>query len=176
MERRRVLGSLAIVGAAALPAAAAVAAASPAAPAPDAAGAHDMPTLLVPGVLPPPVLARLADRLGLTPGQRQAIRGYVTDAVPGLVQLRRQMRANLELLAKTRPDDPAFTSVVADVSRSDGELTAEFVLKSSQLRSQVFGSLTEEQRVRLADAEASLDASLAERRERRELDTVRGPR
>jgi Spy/CpxP family protein refolding chaperone len=116
--------------------------------------------------MPPALLGHVADELGLSPEQRQTIRGLFDQARPGFAQLRREMQAGAELLARTAPDDPAYQSVVANVSQSAADLAARFVLQASQLRSQVHGVLTGEQRTRLAALEPELYARWQERRHR----------
>ena len=170
MELRRMLGSLAGIGAAIILGGVALATATqsrgePAAergPAPDA-----LPGLAMADLVPQALLGRAADQLGLMPEQRQAIRGFLDQARPGFAQLHRQMQAGAELLARTAPDDPAYQSVVANVSQSTADLAAQFVLQASQLRAQVHALLTPQQRARLATLEADLQAGLAGGRERR---------
>jgi Spy/CpxP family protein refolding chaperone len=159
MERGHVLGSLAGVGAVLILGGVALAAATLSAdggsssPGP---GAGIPPGLMLPGAMPPALLGHLADELGLTPQQRQTIRGLFDQARPGFGQLRRQMQAGAELLVRTAPDDPAFQSVLANVSQAAADLAAQFVLQAGQLRSQVHGVLTPDQRARLAVLEPGL--------------------
>ena len=167
MERRHLLGSLAGIGAALILGGVALAAATLSAdrsttlpgPGPDVPAG-----MLLPGVTPPALLGHLADELGLSPEQRQTIRSLFEQARPGFGQLRRQMQAGAELLARTAPDDPAYQSVVANVSRAAADLAAQFVLQAGQLRSQVHGVLTPEQRAKLAELEPGLYARWQERR------------
>jgi len=168
MERRQVLGSLAGIGAVLILAGVAFAAATQSAGSAATARAPVPvvpPGLVMPLVMPQALLGRLADRLGLTPEQRQAIRELLDQARPGLTQLHRQMQAGAELLARTAPDDAAYQSVVANVSQSTADLAAQYVLQASQLRSQVHGVLTPVQRTQLAALEADLQAGLIERAE-----------
>ncbi len=167
---RRVLASLAGIGAAIILGGVAFAAASgstaepPPGP-PPGPGPGGPPGLMLPGLLPPhALLGRLADQLGLSPEQRQTVKGFFDQARPGLEQLHKQMRANTELLMKTAPDDPAYQTVVATVSQSAADLAAQFVLQASQLRSQVHGALTQEQRNKLVLLESDLQAHLGEHR------------
>jgi Spy/CpxP family protein refolding chaperone len=165
MERRRVLGVLAGIGAAAILSGVAYSAATqsgaepPHGPGPDAG-----PGMMMPGMMPHHLLGRMADQLGLTPEQRQAVKGFFEQAKPGFEQLHKQMRANAELLLKTQPDDPAYQTVVASVSQSAAELASQFVLQASQLRAQVHSVLTPEQRVKLVALEANLHARAQDRR------------
>jgi hypothetical protein len=105
--------------------------------------------LMVPGLEPERVLEQLAKRLELTTEQRRTISGYFREARPSFERLHQQLAANAELLAGTRPDDASYASIVANVSQSVSELAAQRVLQASQLRSRVFGVLSDEQKARL---------------------------
>jgi Spy/CpxP family protein refolding chaperone len=166
MERQRFLAGLAGIGAAAILVGAAWAAASQQAAAPPAPPAHDWPGgpgPLFAGLMPPAAFDKLADQLGLTPEQRQTISGFYSQARPGFEQLHRQLQANAELLLNTRPDDSGYTTIVANVSQSTGEITSQLVLQGSQLRSQVFGVLTAGQKARLVTVQAAMRASMRPR-------------
>jgi Spy/CpxP family protein refolding chaperone len=158
MDRARFLAAIVAIGAAALLTGVVLAGASQATLPADAAGTRGGPRpaggLMVPGMISQSAFERAAKQLGLTAEQRQSIKGFFDEGRPGLEQLRRQMRANAELLAKTRPDDPSYTTVVANVSQSSGEIAAQAVLKGSQLRSQVFGVLSDEQKAKLVVLES----------------------
>ncbi|MEZ5459112.1 MAG: Spy/CpxP family protein refolding chaperone [Steroidobacteraceae bacterium] len=80
--------------------------------------------------------------------QRQSIRGLFESARPSMQQRREQARANAELLRNTEPGDKDYQAVVARVSRSAGELASAAVSDAAQLRAQVWGVLTPEQRVK----------------------------
>jgi Spy/CpxP family protein refolding chaperone len=167
MERSHVLGSLAGIGAVLILAGVALAAATLSADGGSASPGpgRDAPAgIMLPGTMPPALLGQLAEELGLTPEQRQTIRGLFNQAQPGFGQLRRQMQAGAELLVRTAPDDPAYQSVVANVSQSTAELASQFVLQAGQLRSQVHGVLTADQRAKLAVLEPGLYARWQERR------------
>jgi Spy/CpxP family protein refolding chaperone len=169
MERRRLLGTLAGIGAAAILGGMAFAAASQSGgtnPAPQAPGPELGPAMMVPGLVPHALLGRVGNQLGLSSEQRQAIKGFFEQARPGLEQLHTQLRVNAELLAKTRPDDPAYQSVVANISQSAAELATQFVLQTSQLRSQVHGVLTPDQKDRLVALESERHTRLQQQRAR----------
>jgi Spy/CpxP family protein refolding chaperone len=152
MDRTRFLAAIAAILAAALLTGVVLAGANQA-PLAAAAEPRGSPApgggLVVPGMVSQAAFEHAARGLGLTAEQRKSIKEFFDQGRPGLEQLRRQMRANSELLAKTRPDDPSYTTVVADVSQSSGEIASQAVLKGSQLRSQVFGVLSEEQKATL---------------------------
>ena len=61
------------------------------------------------------------------------------------------MRTNFDLLAKTRPDDPSYQTVVSNVSQSASELAAQLVLQGSRVRSQVFAVLGTDQKQKLME-------------------------
>lgn len=128
---------------------------------------HDGHGMMMPG-MESHMLMRMADELGLSPEQRQTIRGFFESAQPGFRKLREQMRANTKLVMDTQPDDAKYQSVVQQVSRSSAELAEQMVLQSSQLRTQVYGVLTAEQKTKLKAKQAEMQARWAERRERRE--------
>lgn len=156
MDRKRFVSTIAGLGAVALLAGVAIAThADP--PPPDAPQGHHGPPpgagLMVPGMLPPGALPHLARELSLSADQQAQIRGFLEQAKPGFEQLHQQMRTNFELLAKTRPDDPAYQTIVSNVSQSASELAAQLVLQGSRVRSQVFGVLNADQKLKLVDFE-----------------------
>ena len=157
MDRKRFLTMMAGLAAVALLAGAAIATQAEAPP-PETAGEHGGPPpgpgLMVPGMLPAGALPHLAKELGLSADQQTQIRGFLDQAKPGFVQLHAQMRANFELLAKTRPDDPSYQTVVSNVSQSASELAAQLVLQGSRVRSQIFGVLNADQKQKLTELES----------------------
>ena len=160
MQRRRMLGSLTGIGAAVVLGGVAFAASQSGGANPPEPGPEGGPGMMMAGLMPHAVLGRMGEELGLAPEQRQAIKGFFEQAKPGFEQLHRQMRANAELLLKTQPDAPAYQSVVANVSQSAAELASQFVLQASQLRSQIHGVLTPEQRTKLVTLEADMHARM----------------
>ena len=127
------------------------------------------PLGLVPGMIHPGMLQRMADELGLTTEQRQTIRGLFEGARPEMEQLREQMHAAGRPLADTAPTDPNYATVVQRASQQLGELTSRMVTQGSQLRAQVHGVLTKEQQAKLGQLQAEHRAKRQERmQERRE--------
>ena len=127
------------------------------------------PMGLVPGMIHPGMLQRMADDLGLTTEQRQTIRGLFETARPEMDQLREQMQAAGRQLADTAPTDPNYATVVQRTSQQLGDLTSRMVTQGSQLRAQVHGLLTKEQQTKLAQLQAERRAKLQQRmQERRE--------
>jgi len=161
LERRRLLAMLAGIGAALILAgvALATAAAGGATPPPPgqrpAAGGG---ALAMPGVLSPLAFDRIAGPLDLSAEQRQAIDALYDQALPALVQLQTRMRTGTARLARTPPDDPGYQGVVASESEAAADAAARLVLQASQLRAQIHGVLTAEQRARLAALEADAQA------------------
>lgn len=96
----------------------------------------------------PKMFERMAAELDLSDAQRQSIRGLFESARPAMQQRREQARANAELLRNTEPGDKDYDAVVARASRTAGELAATAVSDAAQLRAQVWGVLTPEQRVK----------------------------
>jgi Spy/CpxP family protein refolding chaperone len=182
------------VGAAAVPAAARAQSNPAAAPAPTGAAAgepakregmrdgprdgkgmrmHDGPGMMMPG-MESHMLIRMADELGLSTEQRQTIRGFFGAAQPGFRSLHEQMRANTRLMLNTQPDDPRYQSVVQQVSQASAELAQQMVLQSSQLRTQVYGVLTPEQKTKLKAKQAEMQSRWDERRVEREASRAAG--
>ena len=128
---------------------------------------HGGPGMMMPG-MESHMLMRMADELGLSPEQRQTIRGFFDSAQPGFRKLHEQMRANTKLILDTQPDDPKYQTVVQQVSQSSAELAQQMVLQSSQLRTQVYGVLTPEQRTKLKAKQAEMQARWGERRSERQ--------
>jgi Spy/CpxP family protein refolding chaperone len=152
MTRKLFATLIAGVGAAALLTGAAIATQTdtpPPAP-PEHQGPPPGPGMMIPGMLPPEALPHIAKRLGLSDDQQTRIKEYMDQAKPGLKQLHDQIHTNMELLAKTRPDDPAYATVVNNVSQAMSEAAGQMVLQGSQLRSQMFGVLSGDQKTKLA--------------------------
>ncbi|MEI8298562.1 MAG: Spy/CpxP family protein refolding chaperone [Pseudomonadota bacterium] len=120
------------------------------------------PGAMMPGMWPPMMTPHIAEQLGLSAEQKTAIHKALDDARPGLEALHTQMRTDLDVLARTRPDDTAYQAAVASASQSASQNAAQFVLQSSQLRSQVYGVLTAPQRDQLVKLEAEHRAARAD--------------
>jgi Spy/CpxP family protein refolding chaperone len=128
---------------------------------------HGGPGMMMPG-METHMLMRMADELALSPEQRQTIRGFFSSAQPGFQKLHEQMRANTKLMLDTQPDDPKYQTVVQQVSQSSAELAQQMVLQSSQLRTQVYGVLTPEQKTKLKAKQSEMQARWEERRAERQ--------
>jgi Spy/CpxP family protein refolding chaperone len=125
------------------------------------------PGMMMPG-MEGHMLMRMADELGLSPEQRQTIRGFFESAQPGFRDLHERMRANTKLMMDTQPDDPKYQSVVQQVGQSSAELAQQMVQQSSQLRTQVWSVLTADQKTKLKAKQAEMRAKWEERRAERQ--------
>jgi Spy/CpxP family protein refolding chaperone len=114
------------------------------------------------------MLMRMADELGLSPEQRQTIRGFFESAAPGFRKLHEQMRANTKLLMDTQPDDAKYQSVIQQVSQSSADLAQQMVMQSGQLRTQIWSVLTADQKTKLKAKQAEWRAKAEARRAERE--------
>jgi Spy/CpxP family protein refolding chaperone len=101
-------------------------------------------------------IARMGDQLDLSAEQRQSIKGIFDAARPQMQAMRESLHTNIEKLHGTQPDDPNYATVVAQVSQSAAELASKMVTESSQVRSQVYGLLTKEQKAKLPQLEAQM--------------------
>lgn len=123
--------------------------------------------MMMPGMMHPGMFERMADELDLTTEQRDKIRGYFEAARPGMQELAAKQRANAEQLMDAKPDDPKYASIVQKASQEAGALTTQMVQQGAQVRAQVYGVLTPEQRTKLAAKQAEMRERMAERREDR---------
>jgi Spy/CpxP family protein refolding chaperone len=78
----------------------------------------------------------------------------MTAARPQMKSLHEQMRANHLKLMQTKPDDPNYANVVAEVAQSNATLASERTTQGSQLRTQMYAVLTPAQKTQLATLEA----------------------
>jgi Spy/CpxP family protein refolding chaperone len=109
-----------------------------------------------PGFFGPGALGRMGDQLGLSAEQRQSIKAVFDAARPQMQSMHESMHSNIEKLRGTSPDDPNYANVVAQVSQSAAELASRMVTEGSQIRSQVYGLLTKEQKAKLPQIEAQM--------------------
>src|SRR5260221_2871711 len=157
MDRNRLFTLLGGLAAVALLAGVAIATHADPPPPETAHGRHGPPPgdgFMVPGMIPPGALPRLTKELGLSADQQAQVRGFLDQAQPELERLHRELRTNFELLGKTRPDDPAYQTVVSNVSEAASGLASQLVLGGSRVRSQVFGVLSAEQKQNLVDLDS----------------------
>jgi Spy/CpxP family protein refolding chaperone len=121
------------------------------------------PGMMMPG-MEGHMLMRMADELDLSQAQRDKIRGLFEQAQPGFRKLHEQTASNVKLLMDTQPDDPKYQSVVQQAAKSSAELAQQMVVQSSQLRTQVWGVLTPDQRAKFQAKQKEMRARWEERR------------
>jgi Spy/CpxP family protein refolding chaperone len=93
-------------------------------------------------------------KLGLTAEQQASIKSIVTAARPQMQTLHGQMQANHLKLMQTKPDDPNYGNVVAEVAQSNATLASQRTTQAAELRSQMYAVLTPAQKTQLATLEA----------------------
>jgi periplasmic protein CpxP/Spy len=98
-------------------------------------------------------------QLGLSPTQTQQIKDIMTAARPEMKSLHEQMHANMLKLQQTKPTDPNYATISAQVSQTHGSLSAEMLTQHATLRAQVFKVLTGPQQTQLATLEAQAQAA-----------------
>jgi len=118
------------------------------------------------GFYGPDSINQMADQLGLSSEQRQSIKGILDAARPQMQTMHESMRTDAEKLRAIQPDDPNYATVVAQVSQAAGDLASRMVTEGSQLRSQVYGLLTKEQKARLPQIQAQMKEQARERFQR----------
>jgi protein CpxP len=101
---------------------------------------------------------RIFSKLGLTAEQKQSIKAIFTAAKPQMKTLHEQMHANHLKLMQTKPDDPNYANVVAEVAQSNATLASQRTTQGSQLRAQMYAVLTPAQKSQLAALEAKWQA------------------
>jgi periplasmic protein CpxP/Spy len=76
-----------------------------------------------------------------------------------MTSMREQMRANHLKLAQTKPDDPNYVNVVAEVAQSNATLASQRTTQGSQLWAQMYAVLTPAQKTQLATLQAQWAAN-----------------
>jgi periplasmic protein CpxP/Spy len=104
-------------------------------------------------------------KLGLTTDQQASLKAIMTAAKPQMKSLHQQMQANHLKLMQTKPDDPNYANVVAEVAQSNASLTSQRTSQASELRAQMYAVLTPAQKTQLATLEAQWAAKAAARTE-----------
>jgi len=161
MNRKNFLTLLAGIGAVALLAGAAIATQADTPP-PDAPHDHRGPPpggpgmMMMPGMMPPGMLPHLAKKLGLSTDQETQIKGIMEQAKPGFEKLHGTLRASMELLGRTRPDDANYASVVANASKAIGEVAGQMVTQHAEVRAKIFAVLNADQKSKLIEMEAHM--------------------
>jgi Spy/CpxP family protein refolding chaperone len=103
---------------------------------------------------------RIFSKLGLTADQQQSVDAILAAKRPDLKSLHQQMRANSLKLWQTKPDDPNYAETVAEVSQANAALTTQQITMMADLRAQLYGVLTQPQKVQLAALEAKMQARM----------------
>jgi len=96
----------------------------------------------------------LYSKLGLSAEQQASIKAIVMAAKPQMKSLHDQMRANHLKLTQTKPDDPNYGNVVAEVAQSNATLASQRTTRAADLRTQMYALLTPAQKTQLTALEA----------------------
>jgi protein CpxP len=96
----------------------------------------------------------LYSKLGLSAEQQASLKAIMTAAKPQMKSLHDQMRANHLKLVQTKPDDPNYGNVVAEVAQSNAALASQRTSRAAELRSQMYAVLTPAQKTQLTALEA----------------------
>jgi periplasmic protein CpxP/Spy len=102
---------------------------------------------------------RMFKKLGLTPEQQAQIKAIFTAAQPQMKSMHEQMRANHLKLMQTKPDDPNYGNVAAEVAQSNATLASQRTTQGAALRTQMYAVLTPAQKTQLATLEAQWAAN-----------------
>ena len=95
-------------------------------------------------------------KLGLSSDQEASIKAIMTAAKPQMKSMHEQMKANHLKLMQTKPDDPNYANVVAEVAQSNATLAAQRTSQQSELRAQMYAVLTPAQKTQLAALQAQM--------------------
>src|SRR5450631_2875749 len=96
----------------------------------------------------------LYSKLGLSADQQASIKSIMTAAKPQMKSMHDQMRANHLKLMQTKPDDPNYANVVAEVAQSNATLASQRTMHAAELRTQMYAVLTPAQKTQLTALEA----------------------
>ncbi len=91
-------------------------------------------------------LVGMLERLDLSTEQRDQVQSIMARAKPELRALHEARRDNRDRLRSVTPDDADYSTIVAEVSQSNGSLAERGTLLKSQLRSDVWAVLTDTQK------------------------------
>jgi periplasmic protein CpxP/Spy len=101
----------------------------------------------------------LFSKLGLNAEQQASIKAIFTAAKPQMKSMHEQMRANHLKLMQTKPDDPNYGNVVAEVAQSNAALASQRTAHMAELRTQMYAVLTPAQKTQLTALEAQWAAN-----------------
>ena len=96
----------------------------------------------------------LFSKLGLSADQQASIKAIMTAAKPQMKSMHDQMRANHLKLMQTKPDDPNYGNLVAEVAQSNAALASQRTTRAAELRTQMYAVLTPAQKTQLTALEA----------------------
>jgi protein CpxP len=96
----------------------------------------------------------LYSKLGLSTDQQASIKSIMTAARPQMKSMHDQMRANHLKLMQTKPDDPNYGNVVAEVAQSNATLASQRTTHAAELRTHMYAVLTPAQKTQLTALEA----------------------
>jgi Spy/CpxP family protein refolding chaperone len=82
----------------------------------------------------------------------------MTAAKPQMKSMHEQMRANHLKMMQTKPDDPNYGNVVAEVAQSNATLASQRTSQGAELRAQMYAVLTPAQKTQLAALEAQRES------------------
>ncbi len=108
------------------------------------------------------------EALDLTPEQRDAVEAIQAIYRPQLQALMDSSRNTRRALSETAPDDPDYATVVAEASQAAAEHASQLVLLSAEMRRELHGVLTPQQREKALELRSTMrEQRLQKRRERR---------
>jgi len=96
----------------------------------------------------------LYGKLGLSAEQQASIKSIMTAAKPQMKSMHDQMRANHLKLMQTKPDDPNYGNVVAEVAQSNAALASQRTTRAAERRTEMYAVLTPAQKTQLTALEA----------------------
>jgi len=96
----------------------------------------------------------LLAQLNLTAEQKASIKTIMEAAKPNMKSLHEQMHANHLKEMQTKPDDPNYASIVAEVAQSNAALASQRTSQAADIRGKIYTLLTPAQKTQLATLEA----------------------
>jgi protein CpxP len=104
---------------------------------------------------------RLFSKLNLTAEQQASIKAIMTAAKPQMKAMHEQMHANHLKLSQTKPDDPNYGNVVAEVAQTNATLASQRTTQGAEIKAQIYAVLTPAQKTQLATLQAQREAAWA---------------
>jgi Spy/CpxP family protein refolding chaperone len=89
----------------------------------------------------------------LSAEQQASIKSIMTAAKPQMKSMHDQMRANHLKLMQTKPDDPNYGNVVAEVAQSNAALASQRTTRAAERRTEMYAVLTPAQKTQLTALE-----------------------